>query len=227
MQKFMDELTKLGNQSIAAEEKIAAFETQLKKQQKENKNYTVKGEDPRRGLRRELKTFNDAIYKAENDLVLEIQAALKVKYGVDNEPALPDNFDAEVALLKYAKDAIGVVNPEVNGKYTRPSQFTDGLWPNGPATGVKVHAHHIVIKIGSARVADASYVARQILWANGINPYDGNENLAWAPNWNHNQHYANDVLRELLAVRDKGKTEITAVLKGFAKRFIQGEWNRK
>jgi hypothetical protein len=67
-----------------------------------------------------------------------------------------------------------------------------------------------------------NFDARQILRAVGIDPFDGKENLVWAPNWKHSEAYAKHVLTGLQRVEGKGKRFVVLELNSLARDFIPG-----
>lgn len=139
-----------------------------------------------------------------------MKADLKTPYTVQDEPAIP-NKNWDEYLNSLGTDALGKKDP-------------GSPWPSGKGKGFETHAHHIVMKEGGPAVADAAFVARQILRMNGINPYTDQANLVWVPNWSHTQEYARDVLAALLPVKDQGAAAVEQVLKQLVRRFIAGEW---
>ena len=173
-----------------------------------------------RGDLKNLKTLEKRLDALEAEVIAELKKDLKTKYTVENEPSVNPSTNWDGYLNSLGKDALGE---------TKPSGQT---WPAGPGKGVTTHAHHIVLKNGNtqARTADPAFVARQILWEYAdqdakLNPYTGQANLVWVPNWSHTNDYAGDVLKALLKVKDESKTKVINTLKSLAERFINGEWH--
>ncbi|HEY1191867.1 MAG TPA: PKD domain-containing protein [Gemmata sp.] len=179
-----------------------------------------------RGDLKKLRDLEKQLDELETKVIKELQTALQTTWTYTNEPLTPEPSNGWNGWLESLdRDALGRAKPaSANGNY--------------PGTNFKLHAHHIVLKDGNdqARTADASFVARQILWryvqnvnnrTELLNPYWGRGNLAWAPNWSHTNDYAGDVLNELLIVKDQGPAKVQATLKTIALKYINATWHAK
>jgi hypothetical protein len=65
---------------------------------------------------------------------------------------------------------------------------------------LKIHAHHIVMKVGDGPGVVSVRKAHQLLRTVGIDPYYSEENLVWAPNWRNHQKkpaYPDQVWKDL------------------------------
>jgi hypothetical protein len=109
-------------------------------------------------------------------------------------------------------------------------EWTGSAWVNlrtRPANAPSDHAHHIVMKKGAGATVQHDVRRTQaILQRYDIDPYFGNENLVWAPNWlNHSQvttTYAHEVYNEVKNLTSRG--DVVFKLKDIAMRFIDGDW---
>jgi hypothetical protein len=99
------------------------------------------------------------------------------------------------------------------------------------------HAHHILPKEGLGAEGKAAAAEGQaLLQRNGIDPFYGKENLAWAPNHGHPDKYVVDAVNRLKKVEERmilrGKSAvetraaISAELQNIARDFIRGVWRK-
>jgi Pretoxin HINT domain len=92
----------------------------------------------------------------------------------------------------------------------------------------KTHGHHIVFKMGAAggSAKEEGRDSRDILLYYGIDPYEGKENLTFAPNDGHPKNALVYMRNKLVGMYNGGTTRalVVAELVKFANRFILKDW---
>jgi len=122
-------------------------------------------------------------------------------------------------LDRHGSDLLGQ-GPPPNMKFDMHA-LNSQKYPAGHK--IPAHAHHVVMKKGSAAQRDDIFKTQAILRKYKIDPFFAKEILAWAPNYSHTNVYAAEVYEKLSGLGSRAA--VIQALKDIAIKFKHGDWH--